>query len=343
MTEPTADHQPDTSGREPTPTPAVVDGRYQLREVVGGGLTATTWAGRDLILSREVEVKLWRDDSAEALQAHRAEMAEMRKVDPSLSKLLDAGSHEGRPYLVSDPTAGNAEAETRSATALPPEPGPDPEPDPASPDPTPAPPHPTPPSTPAVNGRPRNRSTGNRTTGVIVATVVVAVLLVAAGLLARPPGPDADDGIRPAFVEVAYSPATFDPEGDGDENPRELGALLDGTPSTAWSTDRYSTRKFGNLKSGLGLILQLAVPTTVEEVAVFTTSSGWAAQVHVADAPAADLAGWGPPVTTVGAGSVSEVLDLPGSTVGFVLVWFTDLGEATRLSVSEIVIRASGG
>jgi len=178
---------------------------------------------------------------------------------------------------------------------------------------------------------------------VIVATVVVAVLLVAAGLLARPPGPDTGDGAQPDFVEVAYSPATFDPEGDGDENPRELAALLDGTPSTAWSTDRYATRKFGNLKSGLGLILQLAEPTAVREVALFTTSSGWAAQVHVANTPAAALAGWGPPVATVGSGSVSEVLKIDAPTVGFVLVWFTDLGEAPRLSVSEVVIRASGG
>jgi hypothetical protein len=32
---------------------------------------------------------------------------------------------------------------------------------------------------------------------------------------------------------------------------------IDGDPGTSWDTERYNTRDFGRLKSGVGLILQL--------------------------------------------------------------------------------------
>jgi hypothetical protein len=63
--------------------------------------------------------------------------------------------------------------------------------------------------------------------------------------------------------------------------------------------------------------------------------------VYVADAPAADLAGWGEPVaqrTAVTPGVTTIPLDTRGRAV---LVWITDLGDSTpqaRTTIDELVV-----
>ena len=51
----------------------------------------------------------------------------------------------------------------------------------------------------------------------------------------------------------------FDPEGDGEpENDSDVPLAFDGDPSTAWSTLEYrGSPDFGNLKDGVGLLLDL--------------------------------------------------------------------------------------
>lgn len=321
MTEPTAPHDPadsDPGGSAPARGELVED-RYRLLSPVGGGLTATVWRAQDEVLGREVEVKLWRDSSVAARSSQSEELAELRSADPSLVGLLDAGLHRGRPFVVrdrqTDPPAAAAE---------------DPHREPETRDATPPAGYPRPPA-----------PWGERVVGLTVAAILLAVVVVAWAILFRPS--DDGDGAGgptepPPSQRVAYSPSTFDPEGDGDENPREIGAVADDNAATEWSTDRYSNRAFGNLKSGVGVVLRLDPARAVGRVEVHTTSTGWSAQVHAAPAPGATLADWGAPVATRSGAGVSEAFDLPGSSVGAVLVWFTDLGEANRLSVTEIVL-----
>src|SRR6202011_3923420 len=44
----------------------------------------------------------------------------------------------------------------------------------------------------------------------------------------------------------------FDPPpGDGGEHPEDVQFAIDGDPGTAWQTESYSNRNFGNAKSGV--------------------------------------------------------------------------------------------
>jgi hypothetical protein len=330
MSDSTASHEPTPIGDGPQGGERV-EGRYELTEPSGGGVTATVWRARDTVLARPVEVKLWRDSSPESVASQEEELARLRQDDPGLAKLLDAGTHRGRPFIVSDP--GHRDV---PATPPPLRPAAQSTVEVAPPtDPERAPLETTPPS--GIPAAPRR--TGDRVVGITVAVVLLAVVLIAAGLLARPGDDRGEDGEAQAGP-ITFIASTFDPAGDGEENPRELPALADNNPATSWSTDRYSNRKFGNLKPGLGLVIQPQGGREITSVEVRTESGGWSAQLHRADSPAADLAGWGDPIATLTSAGTSGILELAGPTVGPVLVWFTDLGDASRLSVTEIVLSA---
>ena len=64
---------------------------------------------------------------------------------------------------------------------------------------------------------------------------------------------------RPARPIAIAGADVFDPGGDGEpENPDDVPLAFDGDPATAWSTLEYrGSPAFGNLKDGVGLLLDL--------------------------------------------------------------------------------------
>jgi tRNA A-37 threonylcarbamoyl transferase component Bud32 len=179
--------------------------------------------------------------------------------------------------------------------------------------------------------------------------VVVAVLVVVAALVVALVARDGDDPVTGGggtsedggAIQIA-SVRSFDPEGrDGEENEPRAPLATDGNPATAWSTDRYNTREFGGLKPGVGLVLQLASAADLARLAVSSDTSDWAASVYVADQPAAQLAGWGEPVTSRSGISGNAEFDLDGREGGAVLLWITDPGPARQATVSEVTLTAS--
>jgi serine/threonine-protein kinase len=168
-----------------------------------------------------------------------------------------------------------------------------------------------------------------------VAIVAVALTLGIVGVLfAR-----SDTGQRlldditrePAAEQKAIprpTPLAFDPLGSGVEHDDELPFLVDGDPATQWSTESYNTNRFGGLKPGVGVVLQLDGQHKLEELSVTSPGGGWAAEVMVADSPRPTREAWGAPVSTkkeIGDGSTT--FDLGGRAGGAVLLWITDLGE----------------
>ncbi len=134
-------------------------------------------------------------------------------------------------------------------------------------------------------------------------------------------------------------PLAFDPPpGDGAEHDDELPNLVDGDPSTTWRTENYNSNRFGGLKPGVGVVLQLDSAHKLKELKVMSPSSGWAAEVLVANAPKGTREAWGDPVATkksVGAGTTT--FDLGGRTGGAVLLWISDLGEGNSVvSIGEL-------
>ncbi len=165
--------------------------------------------------------------------------------------------------------------------------------------------------------------------------VLVAVAIGVAGVLfsRTEQGRDllhSDDELadtQASTVTIASADA-FDPGGDGHENDDEATKAVDGDPSTAWSSEGYRTRRFGNLKAGVGLVLTLAQPVALQSLTVTSPSSGWAAEIYVADDRAGELEGWGTPVATQSGASGETTFGLGGATGAAVLVWITDLGDA---------------
>ncbi len=90
----------------------------------------------------------------------------------------------------------------------------------------------------------------------------------------------------------------------------------------------------------MGLVLTLEQAGDLGELVVDTGPefTGWSAEVYVAASPAADLAGWGTPVTGQEGVEGTASFDLSGQQGGAVLVWFTDLGTGTptQAVVNEI-------
>lgn len=136
--------------------------------------------------------------------------------------------------------------------------------------------------------------------------------------------------------------ATFDPEGSGTpgENDSNVGLAIDGDTATTWATEGYDTRAFGGLKSGVGVVVRLNQVTALDAIQIDSPSSGWAAELYLADTPASTLTGWGSPITSIDnfTGGTARV-DLGEPQGAAVLVWFTDLGDApprVRIEIAEI-------
>ena len=177
-------------------------------------------------------------------------------------------------------------------------------------------------------------------TAIIVA---VALALALAGLLFSrtqvghdllhsSPGSGGATGAVPLRIAAA---AAFDPEGDHDEHNADAPKAIDGDPATVWTTQTYTSPTFGNLKSGVGLVLRLDRPTTLAHLKVTPSSRAWAASVYVAGQPPSALDGWGAPVAKQTGVQGSVTFDLRGRSGGAVLLWITNLGAADRVEVAE--------
>jgi hypothetical protein len=112
---------------------------------------------------------------------------------------------------------------------------------------------------------------------------------------ALPPAHASAPGGGRAHLVWRQPPATtgFDPEGDGEENDDEAGLAVDRDRSTSWTTDLYHANShLGGLKSGVGLLLDLGRPRSVQVAALALSAAGSDVEIRAGDqAPtaAADL------------------------------------------------------
>ena len=145
---------------------------------------------------------------------------------------------------------------------------------------------------------------------------------------------------RPDRAAVAITTVrSFDPEGrDRRENEGQARLVVDGNPATTWETDRYRSREFGELKSGVGLELQLETAHRLERLAVSSPTAGWSASVFVSDAPGARLADWGEPVRAANDIRGGTEFVLGGAEGRSVLLWITRLGDGNRVQIAEVTL-----
>jgi eukaryotic-like serine/threonine-protein kinase len=146
-----------------------------------------------------------------------------------------------------------------------------------------------------------------------------------------------------ATIPIA-SVQAFDPQGGDGENDGDAKLVVDGDPSTEWSTEGYDRRDL-RPKTGVGLVATLDGSFTLDELAVASPTNDWAAEVYVLDGPAAPtLDGWGDPVAQAEGIAGDTVFDLGGTQGSAVLLWITDLGDEpprTHARIGSLELRGS--
>ena len=159
-----------------------------------------------------------------------------------------------------------------------------------------------------------------------------------------PPSTATEPGTGPLSLVWTTAPtvSSFDPEGDGQENPDAVNLAVDRDPSTAWTTATYrGSPNFGGLKSGVGLLIDLGQPTTVRVGELALTAPGSSVELRAGDtAPtqAADL-----PLVAQSDQAGAQVrwtLKTP-VRARYWLIWFTSLPSASggyRIGVAEVAL-----
>jgi len=131
----------------------------------------------------------------------------------------------------------------------------------------------------------------------------------------------------------------YDPEGDGAENNDQAARVFDEDPSTFWQSEGYQGPKFGGLKSGVGLVVDLGQDVTPSSITL-TLPNPSSLELYLGSEPdrtGANLIG----TVTNQQGEVSvPVTD--SATGRYVIVWFTDAPQVAdgrwRAMLSEIAV-----
>jgi len=193
--------------------------------------------------------------------------------------------------------------------------------------------------------------------GVVLALgLLLLVAIVIAFNLGRgrtPLGEERED--EPSVAATPTPPAPiggvdavdFDPFGDADgENPEAVSNVVDASPATTWSTVTYFDQLGPppGLKTGVGLLLDLGAPHTVNAVDLTLVGAPTDASVFVYEtAPTAAPTGTPAAAVTAQEGRTALRLDEPAEG-RFVVVWFTSLPAVEggyRAEVAEVVVRGS--
>jgi hypothetical protein len=158
-------------------------------------------------------------------------------------------------------------------------------------------------------------------------------------------GPAAPAAPAGAAVPIVRADV-FDPGGDGQpENDSDVPLAYDGNPATAWSTLEYrGSPAFGNLKDGVGLLLDLGDEQALSGVTLSSTVPGATVEIRTGDASDGDLKSF----TAVADGTVedgSQFAFEKSVTARFVLVWISGLapsGDGFKADISEVALTAAG-
>lgn len=139
-------------------------------------------------------------------------------------------------------------------------------------------------------------------------------------------------GPQPRTIKAV---SDFDPEadgGNGEELPDQVKNAWDGKPGTAWTTMRYrGSPKLGLLKPGVGLVVDLGEPVSVQQVNLTLKGSPTAVQVLVprdatlTAAPKRTIKEWNRVSSNDAAGEKATLKLRAPTTTRFVLVYLTSL------------------
>lgn len=201
--------------------------------------------------------------------------------------------------------------------------------------------------------------------------LVLAVLLIAAGIISAlildrrlsagpEPTPRSEQSsrstdrtpARPSKLTIA-SARDFDPQGeDKTENPDEVKYAYDGDESTRWRTVQYfGNPRLGNIKRGVGLVLDLDKPQPVHSIHLTLSGTGTTVQFRVPKSdpsqtpkpPMSSDRRWRTVAAESEAGGSATLTAEQDVTTRYVLVYLTSLpkeGTGYRGGIYEVEVLA---
>jgi tRNA A-37 threonylcarbamoyl transferase component Bud32 len=133
---------------------------------------------------------------------------------------------------------------------------------------------------------PRSRPQRRRRRWSPLAFLLVAVAAVAVavgayyGVRRTDSGGGGGNGSGGRPVRLVASNA-YDPQGDGQEHDEEVSNATDGDPATFWETEDYrGSVTFGNLKDGVGIVLDAGRAVKLGSLTVLSDTPGYIARVE---------------------------------------------------------------
>ena len=136
----------------------------------------------------------------------------------------------------------------------------------------------------------------------------------------------------------------FDPAGDDrQEHPEKRELINNGDSSNGWYTERYTTSDFGNLKEGVGLIIQLVLPQRIDEIRISSPTIDWSFKIFASEDTTGAIQSWGEAITRRDETSGTITVPLGGTPAAALLLWITDLGDRLpagghRVTISELKV-----
>jgi len=118
----------------------------------------------------------------------------------------------------------------------------------------------------------------------------------------------------------------YDPQGDGHENNALLPRATDGNADSYWATEQYATEHFGDLKSGVGIVVAAARPVKLSLLRVVSDTPGYQAVIEAGSSATGPFQRVSAPMTA--AATTTFSLRVP-TAERYYLIWITELAPST--------------
>lgn len=179
--------------------------------------------------------------------------------------------------------------------------------------------------------------------GALLVGLAIAFFVFAGNGDDDPGGPDGDEtessedgGSGEGAIDIG-SVSDFDPHGDEQEHPAEVGLAHDGDPSTSWSSETYRDA-LSLVKPGVGLVFDLGEPVEVTEVVVDLDQAGYNFEIKAGDELGDDETSLKSVESISGSGEGAERIRFDPVKARYWLVWITGLpgGSGGAANISEV-------
>lgn len=136
----------------------------------------------------------------------------------------------------------------------------------------------------------------------------------------------------------------LDPQGDGTELSGAANTI-DGNPATSWSPAAYTRPKFGDIKDGMGVILDLGQPSNVSKVSVSLTAPGATLELRGADTSGDTGADYSSLAPTASNAPATTTFKPKKAHSRYLLIWITSLpktqsgSQPYKVGIKEITVQ----